>query len=161
MGRNLLKYRTYTDRCTVGTLSAWEVASFHPDPEPAMIRLMKSALIILTASLVASGSCAGAAGSETPLAAAMKQFGHDAVATIERDIHARMLETSRMLLEEALPAELAATPAQATVRPIAVTARAQDENRTPIVAMTRGGSSTDSGERATLRWQSLLPGMMK
>jgi hypothetical protein len=133
----------------------------HPDPEPDMTSLLKSALIVLTLGLATCGSSTGAAGPEPPLATAMKQHGHAAVVAIERDIHARMLETSRRQLEVTLPAELAATPAQGSERPVALVARAEVETRTASVVVARRGGSADSGERAALRWQSLLPGMMK
>lgn len=113
------------------------------------------AFILLTGSSAAVERPFAGDGMSDPL-------GRVALAAIERDIRGALHEDNRRQLLDTLPAELSAmslnTLQEATVA--AAPARS-DAVPTRVVVIATRSQSRSAEERAPLRWQSLLPGMMK
>jgi hypothetical protein len=125
-----------------------------------MRSLMKNGLAFLVLSLAAGH--AGAIDSPSFLAMLVAQQGQAALTDLQGDIEQDLREHSRTQLNHTLPAELAAC---ATLSAPAVAATSLvAAHRSPLrdlLGLRRSGTASADGERGSLRWQSLLPGMMK
>ncbi len=124
-----------------------------------MKTLMKHGMAVLILTL-ASTLCS-AVDLTTPIQTELADQGRIALIDIERSIQADLHLASRIQLHEALPAELAAMPVHSAAAIAAVTTSAgTDSARSRVLVISRR-SNSENGERPSMRWQSLLPGMMK
>jgi ABC-type transport system involved in cytochrome c biogenesis permease component len=121
-----------------------------------MKSLMQHGLVVLILSLGAGS--AGASGAA--VAPGIAEQGHAAVAALRRDFAEQRRLEAREQLHSVLPAALAATPVVAEpVQVVVVRVQSESPPRRSFTFSLRGKAS--ESERGTLRWQSLLPGMMK
>lgn len=119
---------------------------------------------LLKLSLAALVLIAGKTGATDPPTLALPHASDTAIAlsALRSDIRAELRANARHQLHEVLPAAFAAIrilPDNAVATHAAPAQSPLEPGRRGIRML--GGSSGSEGDRGGLRWQSLLPGMMK